>query len=134
MMYWVIGLAGVIGALLRYYVGIFLPSGELYGLPLGTLSVNFIGCFSLSWFTVWSMERKQIPSWFRTGFATGFIGAFTTFSTFSVEVVKMLHDGLWIMAFSYVLLSLWGGLLLTWSGYKIASKQGNKRSLEGEHS
>ncbi|TCP60609.1 fluoride efflux transporter CrcB [Baia soyae] len=134
MIYWVIGLAGVIGALLRYCVSIFFPSGELYGFPLGTLIVNFIGCFVLSWFTVWSMARRNIPSLFRTGFTTGFIGAFTTFSTFSVEVVHMLHSGLWIMALVYVLLSLWGGLFLTWIGYKMAMKQGNKQGLEGEHS
>ncbi|SFX55726.1 CrcB protein [Thermoactinomyces sp. DSM 45891] len=134
MMYWMIGLAGMLGALLRYYIGLFIPSGELYGFPLGTLIVNFIGCFLLSWFTVWSMQRKSIPSWFRMGFATGFIGAFTTFSTFSVEVVKMLDHGLWIMGFFYLFLSLWGGLFLAWIGYKMAMKQGEKNRLEGGYS
>jgi CrcB protein len=122
----------VIGTLLRYYVGLLIPTSHLWGFPLGTLMVNYIGCFLLSWFTIWSCEIKFIPSWFRVGFAIGLIGSFTTFSTFSVEVVKMIYSGSWIMALLYVLLSLWGGLFLAWIGYQVAIRQRNKKVLEGE--
>lgn len=52
MVYWVIGIAGVVGALLRYYVGNLLPASSFGGFPFGTLIINYIGSFFLSWFTV----------------------------------------------------------------------------------
>lgn len=132
MIYWAISVAGVIGALLRYYVGILFPASWYWGFPLGTLLVNLIGCFLLSWLTIWSKEVCPFPSWLRTGMTTGLIGSFTTFSTFSVEVVQMIDSRLWWMALLYVLLSLWGGLFLVWIGYLLATKQKKKKSIEVE--
>lgn len=131
MVYWVIGIAGAVGALLRYYLGILLPASSSGGFPFGTLIINYIGCFFLSWFTIWSTEIVRVPQWVRVGVATGLIGSFTTFSTFSVEVVTLFRSGSWIMALVYTLLSLWGGLFLTWSGYQLATKQ-KQKELEME--
>nr|WP_313779642.1 CrcB family protein [Paenibacillus larvae] len=59
---------------------------------------------------------------------TGFIGSFTTFSTFSVETVELFRGGEIGMAIAYVLLSLWGGLGLAWAGFALAKrKEGMKR-------
>lgn len=133
MIFWIIGFAGVIGALLRYYVGTFLPTNEFGGFPLGTLLVNLTGCFILSWFSIWSTEKKYIPSWVQVGFSTGLIGSFTTFSTFSVEVVEMIHAGSWNMALLYILLSLWGGMFLAWCGYRFATEQRKKKVSYYDH-
>lgn len=130
MIYWVIGVFGMIGALLRYVAGLLFPASWFWGFPLGTLLVNLLGCFLLSWFTVWSVYVFPLPSWLCTGIGTGMIGSFTTFSAFSVEVVKMIHSGLWKMALFYVLLSLWGGLLLAWCGSLLAIKQKKKEPGE----
>ncbi len=129
MIYWIIGMAGMIGALLRYVAEWLFPAGLYWGFPFGTLLVNFLGCFLLSWFTVWSVQVFPLPSWFRTGFGTGLIGSFTTFSAFSAEVVNMIHIGLWQMALVYIFLSLWGGLFLAWYGSLLAVKQ--KKEPEG---
>jgi CrcB protein len=129
-MYWVIGIAGVIGALLRYYAGIMFPASWFWGFPVGTLLVNLIGCFFLSWFTVWSTQVFPLPSWLQTGITTGLIGSFTTFSTFSVEVAKMIHSGLWWMALLYILLSFWGGFFFTWCGYLLAIRSKKKEPRE----
>lgn len=122
MIYWVIGIAGMIGALLRYYVGLWLPTSELGGFPVGTLLVNFLGCFLLSWFSVKSTELKMIPSWVQISFTTGLIGSFTTFSTFSIEVIQMIDADSWGMALFYIILSLWGGFALAWCGYQVATR------------
>jgi CrcB protein len=129
MIYWVVGIAGVVGALLRHYIGLWVPASIMWGFPMGTLLVNYIGCFILSWFTIWSTTMKSCPSWIRVGIGTGLIGSFTTFSTFSVEVIKMFEEGLWLMSLVYIMLSLWGGLFLTWSGYTWAIYQ-QKRTVE----
>jgi len=126
MVYWVIGIAGAIGALLRYYLGILLPASVSGGFPFGTLIINYIGCFFLSWFTIWSTSLVRVPEWLRVGVMTGLLGSFTTFSTFSVEVVTLFRSGLWVMALVYMFLSLWGGLLLVWCGDQFATKQKQK--------
>lgn len=120
LIYIAIGVAGMLGALLRYYVGIWIPTTWIWGFPLGTLLINLAGSFCLSWFTVWSTRYASIPSWLKTGIATGFIGSFTTFSTFSVEVLTLVQHHAWLTAIVYVLLSAWGGFFLCWSGYRIA--------------
>ncbi|MBA4601100.1 fluoride efflux transporter CrcB [Thermoactinomyces mirandus] len=130
MIYWVIGIAGMIGALLRYVVGILFPAGWFWGFPLGTLFVNWIGCFLLSWLMIWSVQVFPLPSWLRTGLGTGLVGSFTTFSTFSVEAVRMIYSGLWRMALLYVFLSLWGGLFFAWIGSRLST--GGKNIEPGE--
>jgi len=123
MIYWIIGFAGAIGSLLRYSVGKVFPAVEFWGFPIGTLLANYMGSFFLSWFSVWSVKRKSVPSWVQAGVITGLIGSFTTFSTFSVEVIELMVAGWWRVALLYVLLSLWGGLILAWSGYQLAIKR-----------
>ena len=53
------------------------------------------------------------------GIGTGLVGSFTTFSTFSVETVTLIQHETWTLAILYVFLSLFGGLLMSWLGYKV---------------
>ncbi len=119
MIYLSIGSFGIIGALLRYYLGISIHEWWVYSFPLGTLLINYIGAFTLGWFT-YNVAHLKIPEWFRIGFATGLIGSFTTFSTFSVETVNLLDKGLIIYALGYVALSLFGGLMFPFLGYRMS--------------
>lgn len=122
-MYWIIGTAGIIGALLRYFIGILFPANNFWGFPLETLFVNYIGCFFISWFSIWSTKVKSISEPIRMGISNGLIGSFTTFSAFSVEVVEMFYNGLWIMALFYVFLSLWGGFAIAKFGFQLAARK-----------
>lgn len=119
MSYLLVGIGGMIGSLLRYYLGMFTHSWGDYDFPLGTLLINLIGCFVLGWFTNRIVKLKLFHPHVLAGFGTGVIGAFTTFSTFSVETVTLIQNNLWASAFLYVLLSLCGGLFMSWSGYKL---------------
>ncbi|MBA4543279.1 MULTISPECIES: fluoride efflux transporter CrcB [Thermoactinomyces] len=119
MVYLAIGATGMLGALLRYWLGIWIPTAWIWGFPLGTLFINLAGSFLLSVFSVWFTRFPKMPSWLKTGITTGFIGSFTTFSTFNVELLTFMQHHAWIMALSYLWLSLVGGLFFSWSGWRI---------------
>jgi len=131
MIYIIVGLAGVIGALIRYYLGIVIVSTSgIATFPIGTLIINYIGAFILGGFNEFVSTRKTIPETVRLGVGTGLIGSFTTFSTFSVEVVQRLNEGLWLISFSYISLSMIGGLAFAFLGNFLAHNQFTKRVNE----
>jgi CrcB protein len=112
----VVGVAGMIGALLRYSLGLLVQGWWVGAFPLGTLLINFVGSFALGWLTAWLNRVGKVPAWVKPGIGTGLIGSFTTFSTFSVETVSLLEQQLWGLAALYAGLSLVGGLFLAWAG------------------
>jgi CrcB protein len=111
MIYIWVGLAGIVGAVLRFMVGI-LTKDWAGSFPLGTLLINCLGAFVLAWLTTRSPFSTEV----RTALGTGMIGSFTTFSTLSVETVQLFVRGDAGLALLYLLISLWGGLLFAWLG------------------
>lgn len=107
-----VGLAGALGALARY--GISLASLRWLGpgFPFGTLIVNLVGCFLLGALAEWTLEDPTLSPQARTALSTGFLGAFTTFSTFGVETFRALEGGDWGVALANVLINVLGGLAL----------------------
>ena len=95
MQYLVISLGGILGANARYVLGTWIA--ERYGtsFPYGTLVINVSGSFVIGLFLTLIAERFVLhPNW-RLFFAVGFLGAYTTFSTFSYESVALLQNGSW---------------------------------------
>ncbi len=125
MMYMAIGVGGIIGALLRFYLGIYIHSWWTDPFPLGTLAANYLGCIALGAFSAWVSAVKSVPVWLQAGISTGVIGSFTTFSTFSIETMELFQNGLNALGCIYILSSLFGGLALAWLGRAIvASRSG----------
>ncbi|WP_349408458.1 fluoride efflux transporter CrcB [Pseudalkalibacillus sp. SCS-8] len=122
---WVM-LGGFFGAIARYTLGEWMPAAN--GFPVGTMSVNLIGCLFLGWFTAFISYRKNTSSVIPLLVGTGFTGSFTTFSTFSVETFQLLEQQFYFMAFLYVLGSLTIGILLAFAGYRLGFQ-----SERGEH-
>ncbi|NNU83241.1 CrcB family protein [Geobacillus sp. BMUD] len=114
MVYLAVGIAGMIGALVRYGLGLLVPAA--HGFPFATLFINWTGSFLLSWLTVTFTRRPAWPPWLQTAMTTGFVGSYTTFSTLSVECVELLKQGRWGMAAGYIAASLFGGLTAAWAG------------------
>ena len=83
-----IAIFGAIGALSRYFCS-FLP--DYMGIPIGTATVNIFGSFLLGFATSLFLISTY-PTWLKTGLTTGFLGAFTTFSTFSVDNAKLIQE------------------------------------------
>lgn len=113
--YVLIALGGSVGALLRYAVGGAVQNW-LGGLaPWGTLVVNLSGCFAIGVLGQ-CVESLNISPHARHLLAIGVLGAFTTFSTFSLETLNLLRDRQYLLAGANVLVSVVAGLLLAYLG------------------
>ena len=117
-MKWVfwIGLAGMAGTLARYAIGAALWRSS-QSFPWNTLLINVIGSLVLGVvYRYYNADRDTL----RTVIAVGFCGAFTTFSTFSLETVRLAADGRWMRAGAYVSASVVLGLLAILAGFQLA--------------
>jgi fluoride exporter len=106
------------GALLRWALGLWLSPGGL--IPWGTLAANLIGGYLIGVCIATFQAMPQIDPVWRLLLVTGFLGALTTFSTFSAEVVAMLQNERYGMAIGTACVHLFGSLLLTVAGIKSA--------------
>ena len=116
-----IALFGAIGTLARYALQglVQIRAGSTF--PYGTLAVNLTGCFLLGLIGQFTLNRLVIsPDW-RVAIAVGFFGGYTTFSSFGWETAKMLEDGEWMRASTYVGASVVAGLLLSVAGIRLAN-------------
>ncbi|OFX49888.1 MAG: hypothetical protein A2046_16240 [Bacteroidetes bacterium GWA2_30_7] len=113
-----IGAGSFIGGVLRYLISQFIQAKFFSTFPIGTLSVNIIGCFVIGLIYGISDRGNMTQDW-RLFLATGLMGGFTTFSAFSIETVNMLRDGqLWYVT-TYICSSIVLGLLATFIGISI---------------
>jgi CrcB protein len=106
--YLVIGLGGFLGANARYVVAVWAVERLGLGFPYGTLIVNVSGSFLLGFFLVLTTDRVTLHPHWRLFFAIGFLGAYTTFSTFSFESIAMLQNRASLLA----LVNLMGSVVL----------------------
>jgi CrcB protein len=117
-----IAVFGAVGTLARYGIQALLQVRSVGTLPYGTLLVNLSGCFLLGLIGQLTLNRLVIsPDW-RTAIAVGFFGGYTTFSSFGWETAKMLEDGKWLPATTYVAASVVVGLLLSIAGIRRANR------------
>ncbi len=114
-----IAAGGAVGALLRYWVSSGTHALLGRGFPYGTLVVNVLGSFAIGFLFVFFLERMALSGEWRAGILVGVLGAFTTFSTFSIETLNLLEEGAHLKASLNVALSValclagaWFGLLL----------------------
>lgn len=107
------------GALARWALGLWLNTGA--ALPWGTLAANLVGGYLVGICVAVFQHLPQLdPAW-RLALVTGFLGALTTFSTFSAEVVGMLQQQRYAMALSTTVLHVVGSLMLTALGMQSAT-------------
>lgn len=111
-----IALGGALGAVLRYAVtnGVHALIGR--GFPYGTLTVNVLGSLLMGAMYIIFIERVSNNLGLRVMIITGFLGAFTTFSTFSIETFNLLEEGEALKALLNILISVTLCLLAAWVG------------------
>ena len=111
-----IGLAGFFGAVARYQLDSLVARYHRSDFPWGTLVVNLSGCFLLGLVFTLSSARLDANPDLRAAVTVGFIGTYTTFSTFSLQAVRLTEDGAVGLALGYVGASVVVGLLAAWAG------------------
>ncbi|OPG05228.1 fluoride efflux transporter CrcB [Microbispora sp. GKU 823] len=115
----VIALGGGAGAVARYLLGQAFPASPT-GFPWGTFLANVTGCFALGVLMVFVLDVWPPRRYVRPFLGVGFLGGFTTFSTFTTEIVDRSWHGAWPTAGAYAAGSLVAGLLAVWCGIVLA--------------
>jgi len=85
----------MLGATLRYVVGLWAADHWGTDFPYGTLIINIVGTFIVGWFMVWSTERVLLDPRWRLLVVIGFCGGFTTFSSYAFESMAYFEQGQW---------------------------------------
>ena len=116
-----IAVGGAVGALCRY--GLCGLVSCLYEpqLKLGTIVVNLIGCFLMGLAVSLVHERFEVSESVKILIMTGFLGAFTTFSTYTLESVRYIEQGKYMLALSNIVISTVISLPLLMAGMKVGS-------------
>lgn len=120
MSWLLVAFGGAIGAVARYAVGTWVQTlSKVAGFPIGTFTVNLVGCLLIGLF-FGLFEPKRLPDAMRLLLVVGFLGGFTTFSSFGYETFELIKGGDFGLAFLNVFVQCSVGLLLVWLGTQLA--------------
>ena len=117
-LFWV-GLGGFFGSIARYTISVWAAArwGALF--PWGTFVINITGSFILGFFMAFAHSRPWLHAQFRLLFAVGFVGAYTTFSTYTYESLSLMMDGRFVLATLYAVGSVAVGLMAVFAGFML---------------
>lgn len=118
-------LGGGLGAVSRYGISVSVQTlaenSRLHRFPIGILSCNLLGCFLIGLIYGWVLsQNNQHPTWLHPLIVTGFLGGFTTFSTFSLDTHNLFSQSP-LLATMNILVSVIGGFLALWLGFKLTA-------------
>lgn len=92
----------------------------------GTVIANLLGCFLLAFLTYFFLRKASTRAWLNAGLGTGFVGAFTTFSSFNLDAFKLLLGGQSLGALLYFIGTIAAGFLFAWAGKQAANLAADK--------
>lgn len=121
MEYLFVGIGGALGALARYAVGIWVGGWWKKSFPAATFFVNLTGSFLMGFLTGFLNQTGLQWNHFKSMATIGFLGAYTTYSTFAFEVINLTHEHKAGIAVLYLLGSLVCGLLMAFTGFWLAA-------------
>ncbi|MCQ4320339.1 fluoride efflux transporter CrcB [Stutzerimonas stutzeri] len=107
---------GVVGTLIRFGVSTWVSAQWPRYFFFATLAVNLLGCLLIGYLYASFLHRPELSPEMRSGLIVGFLGALTTFSSFSLDGLRLLESGQPATAFGYLGASVLGGLLAAWLG------------------
>jgi CrcB protein len=112
-----IAIGGILGANARYLVANWAAQRLGTTVPYGTFIINISGAFALGLFMAFLQDRAFVHANYRLFFATGFCGAYTTFSTLTYESLRLVQDGSLFLAFTNLAGSIVVGMLGVFFGF-----------------
>lgn len=101
-----VAIGGAFGAVARYGIGIWMTNKWIYSFPWHTFLINISGAFLLGFFNVLFLDKITVSPEIRFALTVGFLGAFTTFSTFGYETILLIKEGNILTAGSYTVASV----------------------------
>src|SRR5271169_3593082 len=114
--YWMVGLGGFIGSIARFWLGSYITLRMGARFPYGTFVINMSGSFLIGLVVTLLAERARWSPNLLYLIPIGFIGAYTTFSTFELEAFRSVRSGDLLLALLYVVLSVTVGFIAVWLG------------------
>ena len=118
----VVMLGGGLGAAARYVVSTSINEKVSSHFPFGTLTVNVLGSFVMGFLAMWLVENLGLNPLMRLAIFVGFLGAFTTFSTFSMETLNLFEEGLAMKAFLNMFVNVTLSVLAVWLGVMLGKQ------------
>jgi fluoride exporter len=118
--YLLIAVGGALGSIARFWVGSTIAGRAGIKFPYGTLVVNLTACLIIGFTLTYMGKRADLDSAWRFLIAVGFIGAYSTFSTYEWETLSTLRSGAFVLAALYAGGSLVLGLIAVWGGSVLA--------------
>ena len=118
--YLLIALGGALGSIARYWVGATISGRWGARFPYGTFVINMTACIIIGFAMTWLGKRADISSAWRFLVPIGFVGAYSTFSTYEWETLSTLRSGAFALAALYAVGSLIVGLIAVWGGSVLA--------------
>jgi fluoride exporter len=118
----VVAIGGALGAVARYAVTLLVARFWMGAFPLATFLINVSGSFILGFFTTFVVEKSTLDPIWRLLVATGFVGAYTTFSTFEYETQALTETGATMIAVANVVGSVFAGFAAVQLGVMLARR------------
>jgi len=116
-----VALGGAIGSVARYLLGGWFAARFGAAFPYGTFVINVTGSFIIGLFLAYAQDRVSLSPYWRLFFAVGFVGGYTTFSTFEYESVRLFQDGEMLLGALYLMGSVVTGGVAAIAGIALGS-------------
>ncbi len=117
-----VAVGGAFGAVARYLINVSPLANIFEKFPFPTFFINIVGSFFIGFLFVLLSDKFMINENFRIAIVVGFLGAFTTFSTFELEIFSLVRERYFAMAFVYLFLSVFVGFVGVLCGIWLAEK------------
>ena len=117
-----VSLGGILGANTRYLVSLYVAERLGTAFPYGTLLINVSGSLAIGFFLTLAFERFSVDPLWRLFFATGFLGAYTTFSSYTFEAAQLIRAGAYGLALLYLFGSVLAGMIGVFAGIVVAER------------